>query len=143
LRGAGGALGVSGIMPSVGVDFVTYQNTWDISDNTVGVITNGSYMGVDQHSPYSVVACQPPTGVYGCMGNGDLWSVWIDYDGAILTVAIADNSTVRPANLINYPIDVASILAGQPAYVGFTGATGNGLEYHRVASWVFLPDPKR
>jgi hypothetical protein len=130
---------VSGITPSVGVNFVTFENTWDISNNTVGVITNGSYMGLDQHSPYGVVACQPPTGVYGCMGNGDRWSVWIDYDGAILTVAIADNSTVRPATLINYPIDIASILGGQPAYVGFTGATGNGLEYHRVASWVFLP----
>jgi hypothetical protein len=143
LGGGGGALGVSGITPSVGINFVTYQNYWDISDNTVGVITNGSYEGVDQHSPYGVVGCYSPTGIYGCMGNGDLWSVWIDYDGETLSVALADNSTVRPPNLIEYPIDLFSILGGKPAYVGFTGATGNGVEYHRVASWVFLPDPKR
>ena len=29
----------------------------------------------------------------GCMSNGDAWSVWIDYDGIKLNVALADNST--------------------------------------------------
>ena len=143
LGGTGGALGYGGITPSIGVSFVTFQNTWDISDNSVGVVLNGNYMAVDQYSPYDVTGCQPPTGIFGCMGNGDVWSVWIDYDGEYLKVAIADNSNKRPLDLIKYPIDIASLLGEEPAFVGFTGATGNGIDYHRVKSWIFVPDPKR
>ena len=35
-------------------------------------------------------------------------SVWIEYDGTSLHVAVADDSDIRPANLIDYPIDIPS-----------------------------------
>jgi len=37
------------------------------------------------------------------MNNGDIWSVWIEYDGTNLHVAVADYSVVRPADLIQLP----------------------------------------
>lgn len=84
------------------------------------------------------------------MANGDLWSVWIDYDGANLMVAVADNSTTRPAaNLITYPINIPCVLAGgttggsgcptpaTTAFAGFTSSTGGGYENHDIVDWIY------
>lgn len=138
LGSSGGYLGYAGITPSVAVEFDTYQNTWDINDNHVAILTGGVMNDLDPQTPYGVTACQPSTGLFGCMNNRDVWSVWIDYDGYKLNVAIADNSTRRPANLVSYPIDIASTLGNQPAFVGFTGGTGYGFERHVVTNWLFL-----
>ena len=134
----GGSLGYGGITPSVAVEFDTFQNPGDPSDNYVAILTDGVMTGADPQIPYGVTACQPSTGLYGCMNNGDLWSVWVDYDGTNINVAIADNSTTRPANLISYPIDISSILGQAPAFVGFSAGTGFGFERHVVANWLFL-----
>jgi hypothetical protein len=71
------------------------------------------------------------------MANGDIWYVWIDYDGANLHVALADNSATRPADLIDYAIDLPSLLGQTSAFVGFTASTGAGYENHLVAHWQF------
>jgi hypothetical protein len=71
------------------------------------------------------------------MSNGDVWSVWIDHDGVTLHVAIADNSTRRPPDLITYPIHIPAILGGNPAFVGFTAGTGAGWENHVIVDWSF------
>jgi len=64
------------------------------------------------------------------MNNGDVWPVRIDYDGTSLQVAVADDSDIRPANLIGYPIDIPSILGQPSAYIGFTAGAGAGDENH-------------
>ena len=133
----GGDLGYVAITPSVAVEFDTWQNSWDINGNHVAILTDGQTNDLDPQTPYGVTDCQPSTGVFGCLSNGDVWSVWIDYNGTALTVAVADNSTKRPANLIEYPIALASILGPGPAYVGFTGGTGAGYQDHYVLNWVF------
>lgn len=69
------------------------------------------------------------------MNNGDVWSVWIDYDGTSLHVALADDSTNRPKNLIDYPIDIPSLLGASWDYVGFTAGTGAGDENHYVMNF--------
>ncbi len=107
----GGGLGYGGITPSVAIEFDTFQNAWDPNDNHVAFLLDGVFHDIDPQTPYGVTACQP-TGGFGCMNNGDVWTVWIDYDGRLMNVAIADNSTLRPANLISFPIDIASILGG-------------------------------
>jgi hypothetical protein len=71
------------------------------------------------------------------MNNGDIWSVWIDYDGVDLDVAVADNSIVRPANLVSYPIDIHTLLGQTLAFVGFSAGTGAGVENHYVLDWKF------
>ena len=69
------------------------------------------------------------------MNTGDVWSVWIAYDGTNLHVAMADDSLIRPRDLIDYPIDLAAILGSAPAYMGFTAGTGAGTEYHYVMNF--------
>ena len=133
----GGDLGYAGITPSVAVEFDTWQNPFDINDNHVAILTNGQMNDLDPRTPYGVTNCQPSTGVFGCMSNGDTWSVWIDYDGTNLRVAIADNSPTRPADLMSYPIDIPSILGQSSAFVGFTAGTGAGFENHVIANWKF------
>jgi hypothetical protein len=44
-------------------------------------------------------------------------------------------ATVRPQNLINYAIDIPSILGRSSAYVGFTAGTGEGSENHYVMNF--------
>jgi hypothetical protein len=133
----GGDLGYGGITPSVAVEFDTYENSWDINDNHVAILTGGQLIDIDPQTPYGVTNCSPSTGVFGCMSNGDVWSVWIEYDGTTLNVALADNSTTRPPALISYPIDIATTLGQSSAFVGFTAGTGGGWQTHVVSEWSF------
>jgi len=137
LGGNGGSLGYVGITPSVAIGFKTWQDPGNYNDNYISVFTGGEINDLDPQTPYGVTDCQPSTGVFGCMSNGDLWSVWIDYNGTNLHVALADNSTTRPANLINYAIDIGSILGQNSAFIGFTAGTGAGYENHYVTNWLF------
>jgi hypothetical protein len=144
LGGDGGCLGyggasaectapVTGITPSVAVEFDTYENSpVDINDNHVAILTDGQINDLDPQTPYGVTDCVP-AGTFGCMANGDVWTVWIDYNGTNLNVALADNSTTRPPSLISYPIDLASILGQNSVYFGFTAGTGAIYQKH----WVF------
>jgi len=58
-------------------------------------------------------------------------------------VAIADDSTTRPANLISYPIDIPGILGQTSAFVGFTAGTGLGFENHLILDWQFSETSSR
>ena len=132
----GGSLGYSGISPSIGVEFDTYYNTeWnDPSGNHVGININGPNHGED--SPYTI-------SVSPDFDDGNLWHVWIDYDGSELTVS-ASEQTERPDNpLLTRSLDLFSILGGNTAYVGFTAATGAEKANHMITSWSYtaVPEP--
>ena len=137
LGGGGGGIGYAGISPSVAVEFDTYDNG-ELNDNHVAVDVNGGLQNFATAAPYGVNGCYNAVGVPGCMANGRLWSVWIDYDGTRLHVAVADNSTIRPADLISYPIDIAATLDTNAAYVGFTAGTGAAWENHDIVNWQFV-----
>ena len=138
--GAGGGLGYLGINNSVGVEFDTYNNgpgAGDPNGNHVAVDTNGALNGsgviVNGQSNCGNVATV--SGTPNCMANGNIWSVWIDYDGTNLQVALAENTIVRPANIINQAINIASFLGSTSAFVGFTGGTGSGFENQDILNW--------
>jgi hypothetical protein len=151
----GGLIGYGGISPSVGVEFDTYQNGWDPNDNHVGIDIDGgandpgTLTSLVTATPYGVSNCLSPVGVTGCMANGHLWSVWIDYNAGVLNIALADNSTTRPANILSYNINIACVLAGgtvggtgcstpaTTAFVGFTAGTGEGYENHDIVDWEY------
>ena len=117
------------------MEFDDWRNDWDTNDNHVSVLTNGLMNDLDPQTPYGQVNCQPSTGQFGCMNNGHVWSVWIDYNGRNLNVAVADNSIHRPENLISYPIDIPAILGTGTPYIGFTAGTGYGYQDHFVFNW--------
>jgi hypothetical protein len=130
--------GYDGIGSSLGVKFDTYKNTGEINDNHVAIQTNGVEKDEFSQTPYMVQVCTSPVGVPGCMSNGDLWSVWIDYDGLNLHVALADNSTVRPVDLIDAPLTLPMLLDyATAAYAGFTAGTGGGYENHDIVNWEY------
>lgn len=138
--GVGGGLGYLGILNSVAVEFDTYPNGAGANDpngNHVAIDTNGAFNGpgVIVNGQSNCTNVLTVTGAPNCMANGEVWSVWIDYDGTNLMVALAENSLVRPANIINQAIDIDSFLGSTSAYVGFTAATGAGYENQDILNW--------
>jgi hypothetical protein len=138
--GAGGGLGYVGIANSVAVEFDTFNNGSGFGDpngNHVAIDTGGNLngSGVIVNGQSNCANTATVAGTPNCMANGDIWSVWIDYDGTTLQVALADNSTVRPANIINQAINIPSFTGSTSAFVGFTGATGAGFENQDILNW--------
>ena len=132
------SVGYDGIGNSLAIKFDTYQNEHEINDNFVAIQTNGVLRDEFTQTTFGVANCAKPLGVVGCMANGDLWSVWIDYDGVNLHVAVADATTTRPPDLIDAPLSLPTILHyTSAAFVGFTAGTGGGFENHDIVNWVY------
>ena len=141
--GIGGGLGYQGIPNSVAVEFDTFPNGPGVGDpdgNHVAIDTNGvlNGSGVTVNGQQNCTNNATVIGTPNCMANGDKWSVWIDYDGTALHVAVAQNSVVRPADIITQNINIASFLGQNTAFIGFTGATGAGFENQDILNWQFV-----
>ena len=135
LGSSGGGLGYGGVANSVAVEFDTYNNNVANNDNHVSIDTNGNLIDLAAASPYGVIGCG--AGISGCMANGDLWSVTIGYNGTDLSVAVQDGTHPVDNIISAYPIDIASYLGTNNAYVGFTGSTGASYENQDITTWSF------
>ena len=72
------------------------------------------------------------------MSNGDLWTATITYDGSNLSVTVNDPKESSAFNaIVNLPIDIATLIGKNTAYVGFTGGTGSGFENQDIVNWQF------
>ena len=160
LGGSGGGLGYTGVPNSVAIEFDTYNNVFglptDASSNHVAIDTNGVLTDLALSNVYGNGSCgftngfpaQNSNTVPGCMSNGDLWTATVTYDGTNLNVSLLDPAMGSTFNAItNYPIDIASLLGTNNAFVGFTAGTGSGVENHDIVNWEFantatLPTPE-
>ncbi len=133
----GGGLGYQGLPNSVAVEFDTYFNLFDTDNNHIAVLSSGLMVDHASFTPGGVSNCDSPTGVPNCLANGKLWSAWIDYDGTTLGVAVSEGVSLRPANAINFDIDIPSIVGSGTTFAGFTAATGAGYESHDIISWQY------
>jgi len=150
----GGFLGYEpAFNPSVAVEFDTLQNSWETDSNHVAILENGNaHNDLSSAIVGGVANCASfaPSPGSGCLSNGDLWSVWIDYDGTTLQVRLADGSTVRPTNaLLSRMENIPCVLGGgldsgacsvtpqTSALFGFTSATGGGFQNHDIVDWQF------
>ena len=160
LGASGNGMGYQGVANSVAIEFDTYNNgnpaslgpvaTEPNSSNHVAIDLDGALSNANAVNVYGISSCGFPGGtpsqssnaVAGCMSNGDLWTATITYDGSLLNVLLSDPAEGSVFNaIINLPIDIASYLGGNTAYVGFTGSTGAGWENEDITSWQFADTP--
>ena len=126
--GSGGGIGYAGIANSVGVEFDTWTNGFgdNYSSNHIGADINGSVS--------SILLTEVTE---ADMNGGDIWSVWIDYNGATNLLEARMNRTgARPTNpLLSLTRDLAVDLGTTDAFVGFTSGPGAAYANHDVLRW--------
>ncbi len=120
----GGTTG--GIGKSVAVKFDIYSNAGEGNDST-GVFTDGA-------APANPAVNLTSSGIV--LSSGDTIAAQLVYNGATLTLNLTDtvtNKTFSQAFTINIP----STVAGNTAYVGFTGGTGGAAAIQNIKTWTF------
>jgi hypothetical protein len=124
LGGNGGALGYSGIVPSVDVEFDIQQGSYDPVPNEVAITTNGQYM--------TYLAYGSPS---FSMYDGATHYVWIAYQEATRTLSVfLANTATQPATpLVTTTVDLYATV-GSTAYLGFTGSCGVATETNAIES---------
>jgi hypothetical protein len=126
--GVGGGIGYSGIANSIGIEF----DTWN---NGAGDNNSSNHVGFDVGG--SVNSLQIAEVTEADMNLGDIWSAWIDYNGATNLLEVRLNrSGVRPAaSFMSVVRDIALDLGSLDAFVGFTSGTGASHANHDVLNW--------
>lgn len=142
LGGVGGGLGYQGVGNSVAIEFDTYDNG-ESSSNHVALDVNGSLSSLVQVDPYGVNSCHLANHTNaGCLSNGKIWSAFVNYDGTtkLLNVSVQEEGSALIQLITNYSIDIASTLGVNDAFVGFTAATGSGVQNHDILNWRLAND---
>ena len=124
--GASSPGGNGGIPLSVAVKFDLYNNFGEGIDST-GLYVNGA-------SPTIPAIDMTSSGVN--LHSGDIFDVWMTYDGTTLTMQITDTTT-QATFTTSWTIDIPSTVGDDTAYVGFTGASGGASAIQQVLNWTF------
>lgn len=140
---AGSGMGYAGVKNSIAIEFDIYDNaSGEGSYNHVDVAVDGVIPHDDgPPSPYGIEICSfdvysdPRTS--GCMANGHIWTVVIEYDGTLLDVFVQDPERTQEHIIEDYAIDIGAILGTSAAYVGFSAGTGGGYANHDILNWRF------
>lgn len=127
----GGGIGYQGINPSVGIEFDTFNNGAQDSNN-------GNHAGIDLNGNMTSVALTP---VLPRFNDGNIWTAWVDYNGVSKILEVRVNETgSRPASpTVQTVADLPAILGTTSAFVGFTSGTGSGGNTHEILSWQMVP----
>ncbi len=116
-------LGYQGIGSSVAIIFDLYDGSGDLT----GLYTDGA-------TPSGSSIDMSSSGLN--LHSGNPLAVTIAYNGATLTMTITDTKTHASFSK-TWTIDIPSIVGGNAAYVGFTGATGGLTALQDIASWTY------
>jgi Legume lectin domain/Bacterial lectin len=127
LGSSGGGLGYQGIAKSIAVKF-DHFNACAGETGAVGLYIDG---------PGLTDPCGDNQ--YIDLSSGDLFRVHITYDGSYLTTTITDTVTLAALSFAK-AIDIPHAVAGQTAYIGFTGVSGSPGSAAAVHSWQYLAE---
>lgn len=121
------------------VEFDVFKNQefQDIDDNHVGLNVNsltsvashtaGFWDGEDGEEEFEELK----------IGNGVNYQVWIEYLDSRINVTMAPAGRRKPRRpLISESLNLSGVLVDE-MYVGFSGATGQLVESHRILAWSF------
>ncbi|XP_064975772.1 L-type lectin-domain containing receptor kinase IX.1-like [Musa acuminata AAA Group] len=115
------------LVPTVAVEFDTYQNQWDVDDHHVGIDVNS-------------IVSQKVASWNGSLKTGRLANAWVSYDAITLNLSVfltyADNPVISGDSVLHFIIDPRDHLPANVT-VGFSAATGQVTETHAVLSWSF------
>jgi lectin family protein len=132
LGGWGGGIGYRGIEASVAVEFDTYQNPTDPSENHLAVVLAGD---PDTH----LVAAES-----GVPLAGRPFAARVAYDAPTRNLKVYVTSLRAGSTeqlMIDQTVDLAGDVGASTAWVGFTGATGNVTSSQDIYSWTLeAPD---
>ncbi|CAL9037311.1 unnamed protein product, partial [Musa banksii] len=133
LDSSGGPLGIfkrgslNSTVPTVAVEFDTYQNEWDVDDHHVGIDVNS-------------IVSQKVASWNGSLKTGMLANAWVSYDAITRNLSVfltyADNPVFAGDSVLHTVIDLRDHLPANVT-VGFSAATGQVTETHAVLSWSF------
>lgn len=124
MGGTGGNLGYGGMGTSVAVKFDLYSNSGEGPDST-GLYLNGA-------SPTTPAVDMTSSGIN--LHSGDVLKVHMTYDGTNLAMTVTDATTSKTFSQ-TWAVNIPSTVAGNTAYVGFTGATGGYTAQQQVLTW--------
>lgn len=120
-----------------GVEFDVFKNEEfkDISDNHVGLDVNSLVSEVANDAGYWPDDGQPFKPLK--MNDGKTYQVWIDYADSRVKVTMAPTGIKRPKQpLLNATLNLSQVFQDE-MYVGFTSATGQLVESHKILAWSF------
>lgn len=121
-----------------GIEFDVFNNQEfdDINDNHVGLDVNSltsvtsytaGYWGGENDEKFKDLE----------LDNGVNYQVWVDFLDSIINVTLAPTGMKKPQKpLISEHVNLSLVLLDE-MYVGFTGATGQLVESHRILAWSF------
>ncbi|MBK1989788.1 DUF4114 domain-containing protein [Sphaerospermopsis aphanizomenoides BCCUSP55] len=128
----GGGIGYEGLNNTVVIELDTYNNGGQDQDN-------GNHIGINLNgNTTSVVQTNIPTR----FNNGEIWNVWIDYDGTSqrLEARVSQDSNRPTEATVSATVNIPEVLGQDEFFVGFTSATGGGMGNHDILSWRFATD---
>lgn len=101
------------------------------------------YSGYGRGTKFVTDGANPLTGGYlptGAVdiGSGDPIAVHLAYDGTTLSESLTDTATSMVFQT-SYAANLPSILGGNTAYVGFSGATGGAFSTQQISNFLYTP----
>jgi hypothetical protein len=118
--------GAAGVPKSVAIKFDLFANAGE-GTNSTGRYSNGA-------SPTT-----PATTLGGGVNlhSGDIMKAHMTYDGTTLTLTITDTINTAQTFTTSWPINIPSTVAGNTAFVGFTGGTGGLTAQQEIITWTY------
>ncbi|XP_024985756.1 L-type lectin-domain containing receptor kinase IX.1-like [Cynara cardunculus var. scolymus] len=111
----------------VAVEFDSFMNTWDPSDNHVGINVN---------SIVSVANVSWNTSIK----DGRMANAWVNYNSSTYNLSVFLSYEEQPIFVGNsslwYMIDLREVLP-ESVRIGFSAGTGDWIETHTIFSWTF------
>ncbi|KAF1882013.1 hypothetical protein Lal_00038656 [Lupinus albus] len=121
-----------------GVEFDVFMNQEfdDVNANHVGIDINSLTSSVSHDAGYWKSNDEKSFKELE-LNNGENYQVWIDYEDSLINVTMAVVGMRRPLRpLLNVSLNLSQVFMDE-MFVGFTSATGQLVQSHKILAWSF------